>query len=563
MAAHPTWEGLGQGMLVLAAVWWAWAGYAWLTNALHSDDGIARVGLLSAMAAMLIAALAVPEAFGEDSVVFGFAYFAVRAIHIVVYACGVEDIDIRGAILGLAPGLLAAPALIVIAGFLDGGAAAGLWIVALLIDYGTPYVQDMSGFTVAPTHFHERFGLIVIIALGESIVATGTGLASTGLTAGVVAAAIGGLVIAACQWWAYFDVVALVAGRRFAELDRLERTRVSRDSYGVLHLLLIAGVVLVALGLKKALLHVDAPLDTVPAVALCGGAALYLVGHVAIRLRNLGTINRQRLFTAVILLALIPFATSVDALVAVLAVADRPRCADRLRDDPLPRRAPADPPSGRRLGDDGPAGRRRIGSADARARVLGPAPRPRPGRARWSSCAGDADVVIGAGDFASIHEGLEETIDALAAIEAPTVLVPGNNETEDALREATADWAGGDRAPRRGHRDRRGRVLRPRRRGPGHAVGLELRPLRRGGRRAAGRLPRGRGARRPLAAARARRHARAAATTSAARRSSRRSRPSGRASPSAATSTRAGAPSRPLGPTRIVNLGPTGTWFDV
>ena len=90
MAAHPTWEGLGQGLLVLAAVWWAWAGYAWLTNSLHSDDGIARVGLLSAMAAMLVAALAVPGAFGEDSVVFGFAYFAVRAIHILVYARGVR-----------------------------------------------------------------------------------------------------------------------------------------------------------------------------------------------------------------------------------------------------------------------------------------------------------------------------------------------------------------------------------------------------------------------------------------------------------------------------------------
>jgi low temperature requirement protein LtrA len=245
----------------------------------------------------------------------------VRAIHILVYVRGVDDLDIRDAILGLAPGLLAAPALIVVAGFLDGGAAAGLWIVALIIDYGTPYVQDMSGFKVAPAHFHERFGLIVIIALGESIVATGTGLASTGLTAGVVAAAIGGLVIAACQWWAYFDVVALVAGRRFATLDRLERTRVSRDSYGILHLLLIAGVVMVALGLKKGLLHTDEALETVPAVALCGGAALYLIGHVAIRFRNLHTINRQRLFTAVILLALIPFATSVSALAAIYAVA--------------------------------------------------------------------------------------------------------------------------------------------------------------------------------------------------------------------------------------------------
>ena len=195
-------------MLVLAAVWWAWGGYAWLTNALHSDDGIARVGLLAAMAAMLIAALAVPQAFGDDSVVFGFAYFAVRAIHIVVYTYGVEDTDIRGAIRGLAPGLLAAPALIVVAGFLDGGAAAGLWIVALIIDYGTPYVRDMSGFNVSPAHFHERFGLIVIIALGESIVATGTGLDATGLTAGVVAAAIAGLVIAGVP------VVGLLRRRR-------------------------------------------------------------------------------------------------------------------------------------------------------------------------------------------------------------------------------------------------------------------------------------------------------------------------------------------------------------
>jgi low temperature requirement protein LtrA len=321
MAANPTWEGVGQGMLVLAAVWWAWGGYAWLTNSLHSDDGIARLGLLAAMGAMLIAALAVPQAFGDDSVVFGIAYLAVRAIHIAVYIYGAPDLNNREAIRLLAPGLLAGPALIMIAGFLDGGAAAGLWVVALVIDYGTPYLRDVSGFTVSPSHFHERFGLIVIIALGESIVATGSGLDATGLTAGVVATAIAGLVIAGAQWWAYFDVVALVAGRRFAETKGSAQARLARDSYGVLHLLLIAGVVLVALGLKKALLDVDEPLATVPAFALCGGAALYFLGHVAIRLRILGTLNRQRLFCAAILLALIPFATSVDALAAAIVVA--------------------------------------------------------------------------------------------------------------------------------------------------------------------------------------------------------------------------------------------------
>jgi low temperature requirement protein LtrA len=308
-------------MLVLAMVWWAWGGYAWLTNSLHSEDGIARVGLMSAMAAMLITALAVPGAFGEDSVVFGLAYLAVRAIHIAVYAYGAPEVDNRDAILKLAPGLLGAPLLIAIGGFLDGGAQAGIWVVAVLIDYGTPYVQDVSGFRVSPSHFHERFGLIVIIALGEAIVAAGTSLSETTLTAGVVVTALAGLVIAGCQWWAYFDVVALVAGRRFAELKGVERNRLARDSYGVLHGLLIAGIMLVALGLKKALAHTDESLDTVPAVALCAGAALYLAGHIAFRLRNVGSLNRQRVFCALILLALIPFATSVDAVVAVIAVA--------------------------------------------------------------------------------------------------------------------------------------------------------------------------------------------------------------------------------------------------
>jgi low temperature requirement protein LtrA len=321
MAANPTWQGLGQGMLVLASVWWSWGGYAWLTNSLHSDDGIARLGLLSAMAAMLVAALAVPGAFGDSAIVFGVAYLAVRAIHIAVYAYGAPDLDNRDAILSLAPGLLLAPAVLLLGCVLGGAAQASLWIVALVIDYGTPYVRDVSGFNVSASHFHERFGLIIIIALGESIVATGAGLRETGLTAGVVAAAIAGLAIAGAQWWAYFDVVALVAGRRFAELDRIARARLARDSYGVLHLLLIAGIVLVALGLEKTLLHVDEPLDTVPAVALCGGAALYLGGHIAFRLRNVGTLNRQRLFVSVILIALIPFATAVDAVVAVIVVA--------------------------------------------------------------------------------------------------------------------------------------------------------------------------------------------------------------------------------------------------
>ncbi len=321
MSDNPTWEGLGQGMLVLAAVWWAWGGYAWLTNALHRDDMLARAGLISAMAAMLIAALAVPQAFGDDAVIFGVAYFLVRVIHIGVYTYGAREVDIRGAILKLAPGLLAAPALLIVAGFLDGGAQAGLWIVALLIDYGTPYLRDVSGFRVSASHFAERFGLIVIIALGESIVAVGAGLEGDALTGGVIVAAVAGLALAAAMWWAYFDVVALVAERKLAEADGIERNRLARDSWGVLHGLLIAGIILTALGVKKTVGDVDVALKAVPAVALCGGVAIYLLGHVAIRYRTIHSLNRQRAFAALIALALIPYAIEVDSLAALVTVA--------------------------------------------------------------------------------------------------------------------------------------------------------------------------------------------------------------------------------------------------
>ena len=320
MSENPTWEGVGQGMLVLAAVWWAWGGFAWLTNTLHSDDGIARFGLLSAMAAMLIAALAVPDAFGDDALIFAIAYLAVRILHIAVYTYGAPEVDSRAAIVNLAPGLLGAPALLIAAAFFDGPVQAGIWIAALVFDYGTPYVRDVSGFRVSPSHFAERFNLIVIIALGESIVAIGAGLEGGALTSGVVFAGLAGIALAGAQWWSYFDVVALVAERKLREAQGIARNRLARDSWGVMHGLLIAGIILTALGVKKTIGHIDEPLKLVPAAALCAGVAVYLLGHVAIRLRSVGTLNRQRLLTALIALALIPLAVEVDALVALAMV---------------------------------------------------------------------------------------------------------------------------------------------------------------------------------------------------------------------------------------------------
>ena len=321
MSASPTWEGLGEGLMVLGAVWFAWAAYAWLTNHIDPDENLARVVVFFTMAAMLVAGLAIPEAFGDAALVFGCAYFAVRALHILFHAYATDDVSVRQAVRALALTAIPAPALLIAAGIADGGARTTLWIAALAIDYSGPYVSGVAGFRVSPSHFAERFGLIVLIALGESIVAIGVGAEGITLDLPVIAAALGGIAIAASLWWAYFDVVAIVAARKLSQADGIERNRLARDSYSYLHLLMIAGIVLVALGIKKSLAQVDEPLETVPAVALCGGAALYLAGHILFRRRNVHTWNRQRALVALVCLALIPLATAAEALVALLAIA--------------------------------------------------------------------------------------------------------------------------------------------------------------------------------------------------------------------------------------------------
>ena len=321
MSHNPTWEGLGQGMLVLIALWWSWGAYAWLTNYIAADEGVERLLMFAAMGAFLIVALAVPHAFGEDALLFGIAYAVARWLHIFIWAEANDDVDTGQAIARLSRTALPGPALLIAAGLVDDGTLrAVLWIVGLSIDYAGPYVFGVGGFRVSAGHFAERFSLIVIIALGESIVAIGAGVTGE-LDAGVLGAALLGLIVACALWWAYFDVVAVVAERRFRRMPPELRVRIARDSYSYLHLPMIAGIVLIALGVKKTIAHVDEPLDTVPAVALFGGIALYYGGHVGFRLRNLGTLNRVRLAALVTSLALIPLAAEVDALIAVALAA--------------------------------------------------------------------------------------------------------------------------------------------------------------------------------------------------------------------------------------------------
>jgi low temperature requirement protein LtrA len=321
LAHDPTWHGVIRGMLVLMALWWAWTGYAWLTSTMDVDEGGVRLAVLASMGAMLVAALAVPGAFGRNAALFGVAYLLVRVLHLVLYAIvGRDDPDLLGAILRFAPTAVVGASLIVLAAFLDGDGRVALWLVALAIDYvGPAIIGGGRGWRIAPEHFAERHALIVLIALGESIVAIGVG-ARFDLTTGVVVAAALGIVVVSALWWLYFDVAAIFARTQLLRASGSEQARLARDSYSYLHLPMVAGIVLFALGLKTTMRHIGADLDTVPAFALCGGAALYLLAHIAFLFRATGRIFRRRSIGAVVLLALIPAAIVIPALAALALV---------------------------------------------------------------------------------------------------------------------------------------------------------------------------------------------------------------------------------------------------
>jgi low temperature requirement protein LtrA len=274
------------------------------------------------MAPLLVASLAVPHAFGKDALVFGVAYFPVRALHIVAYSVVARgNPDLRAVVFRLAQTVLPAAGVLVLAGVLSGAGRAACWVVALAVDYGVLWLRSTEGWRVEPAHFAERHGLIIIIALGESIVALGVGAAGFALGAGVITGVLFGLGVAAALWWAYFDVVATVAARKLREAGPVARARIARDSYSYLHLPMVAGIVVFAFGVKETLVHVHARLDGVPAVALCGGVALYLLALSAFKRRNVGSFNYPRLVAAVALLALAPVARVVPALVSLALVA--------------------------------------------------------------------------------------------------------------------------------------------------------------------------------------------------------------------------------------------------
>jgi low temperature requirement protein LtrA len=337
MAADLTTQGIVRGLLVLALLWWSWTGYAWLSNVVRADEGSVRLVLLVAMVPMFVLALSIPESFDDlpgglyGPVVLAVCYFAFRLMHLVMFwAISRDDPVLRAQVLRFAPSMVAATTLLLVAAALDGTAQTLMWLAALVADYVGTLLGGASGWRIRSAgHFAERHGLIIIVALGESIVAIGVGVAALPISWPIVVAAFLGLSVSAALWWTYFDVSALDGEHALAEEPEATRARLARDAYTFLHVPLIAGIVLLALGMKKVLEYVGDfshytltdPLAAVPLYALLGGVALFLLGQVGFEWLTTHKLELSRLLTTIALVVLAPVTAQLPALVTLGLVA--------------------------------------------------------------------------------------------------------------------------------------------------------------------------------------------------------------------------------------------------
>ena len=318
---HSSWGGLGRGFLVLLALWWVWASFAWLTNTANVETDLVLVVLLVATAALFVAALAVPDAFGAHRVTFGVALFVVVLAFVGLFALvSRDDPDEHAAVLRMTFTVLPGVALVLVAGFTPEGARPLLWAGAFLVGFFGPNLGGLGGWRVYPAHFAERHSLILIIAIGESLGAIGFGARGTHLSAGVITAAVLGLVVAASMWLAYFDFASGVLEQLVTSRRGVQRVALARDIYTYLHLPMVAGVLLFGFAMRTTIEHVHGSLALIPALALCGGSSLYLLAFIAQRWRAIHTLGRGRVVAAVVLGLLTFLAVSVSALIALAAV---------------------------------------------------------------------------------------------------------------------------------------------------------------------------------------------------------------------------------------------------
>ena len=355
LLGHLSWEGAGQAALVLLVVWWSWNYTTWVTNELDPDSLLVRALLIALMLATLLMAIAIPEAFGHEALLFALCYVAIqvgRHTFLTFVAAGPGTIE-RERAARILTWFIAAGALWIAGGIADGAARTALWLAALALDYGAPFVTfwlpgrpplDASAWEVGSGHFAERFQLFIIIALGETIAVTGATTSELQLTAATLTAFALAFLSTAALWWLYFSLVATIAERRLAQAQN--RTLLARDAYTYLHVVIVAGIILTAVGDELVIAHPSSELGSAELVAVVCGPALYLLAHVALRLRMTGTIGGRRLAGALASLpvaliglfspALVVAALLVVVLVGVIAADMVVAVRRRRRGDPSP-----------------------------------------------------------------------------------------------------------------------------------------------------------------------------------------------------------------------------------
>ncbi len=316
---HPDGEALGQIVLMLAAIWWMYAAFAWLTNAVPPTRTALRLPLLAGMAAFFVISLTIPTAFDGDGVVFACGYLAVIAIHTVLYTQSASW-TVAG-VWSFARMNLVAGALILAGTIIGGTLEYVLWVLAVPIFAITPALVPESAGWIRPSHFVERHGLVVMVALGESVVAVGIGASGLDVTGRMLTVGVLGLALSSELWWTYFG-----GDDQEAEgvLRRMTPTRreffAANAAYYWAHLLLLLGIVCIAAALERAIGHAFDELDFARALALGGGTAVYLAGHAAFR-RILGLSFRPwRAVAALLALATIPLGTESSAIAQLAAL---------------------------------------------------------------------------------------------------------------------------------------------------------------------------------------------------------------------------------------------------
>ncbi len=313
--------GFVRAALVFGLLWWAWSAYTWLTNAIDIERSIVRLLILGAMAGSFFMALAVPEAYGSDGLWFAVPYAVVRVLQVALYAEGLRSSPQQlRAFLPLAPWFLVAPALVLVGGAVDDPARAWLWAASLAIDVTGTLVANRGsgGWRVSPAHFAERYGLFMIIVLGETIVATGLGAREIERDGIFVVSVVVAFAAVATLWWAYFGFTQRAAERTLALTPVEQRGPLARDLYTLGHFPIALGIVFTAVAGEKTLAHPHDPLSSGGRAALGVGVAVFLLGFVITRWRAVRMIAWERLAAGTVVVAL---ALALDGVAAVWLLA--------------------------------------------------------------------------------------------------------------------------------------------------------------------------------------------------------------------------------------------------